>query len=165
MFRLRIEFLNNERNKDKYPNDPLAPYHYSADYLYVSTIFANPLMWFEISNLSKEYKAKLKEIIEICKPIRKEIAQSNVYPIGDEPDGFSNSGFIAVNGNNGYAAIFRFAGEIEKNAMEVPLKAGSYNFTLIAGMGENFKCTVNKDIKFILPAKYNYALYKFKKSI
>jgi len=160
--RLRIEFLNNERNKDKYPNDPLAPCHYSADYLYVSTIFANPLMWFEISNLSDEYKKQMKEIIALCRPIRLEIAQSNVYPIGDEPDGFSMSGFMSVDEiGGGYAAVFRAVGEQDSQTMELPLKAGNYEFKLLSGSGSDFLCNSDSSITFRIPEKYGYSLYRF----
>lgn len=163
--RLRIEFLNNERNKDKYPNDPLAPCHYSPKYLYVSTIFANPLMWFEISNLSEEYKKSMKEIISLCRPIRREIAKSNVYPIGDEPDGFSISGFISVDSEeSGYVAIFRAAGEESCITVDVPIVDTDYDFTSLSGEGESFACTSRGKISFNLPQKYNYALYKYKRN-
>lgn len=161
--RLRIEFLNNERNKDKYPDDPLAPYHYSPEYLYVSTIFANPLMWFEISNLSDDYKEKMKEIIALCKPIRREIAKSNVYPIGEEPDGFSLSGFISIKDGNGYIAIFRAAGERANTLMDVPIEKGNYRFELLSGEGKSFNSIINGKAQFTFPEKYNYQLYYYTK--
>ncbi len=161
--RLRIEFLNNERNMDKYPDDLLAPFHYSPDYLYVSTIFANPLMWFEISNLSAEYKECMKKIIALCKPIRRKIAQSNVYPIGEEPDGFSIGGFISVAGDTGYTAVFRAAGKEHSAVIKIPLKEGKYKFTLLSGEGEDFTSKAAGSIEFKVPDKYGYSLFKYKK--
>ncbi|NLC46291.1 MAG: hypothetical protein GX766_03985, partial [Firmicutes bacterium] len=46
--KLQIEFLNIDRNHDKYPeNHPLAPANYSYEYVCAITMFANPLCWFE----------------------------------------------------------------------------------------------------------------------
>lgn len=162
--RLRIEILNNERNKDQYPDDPLAPCNFTPEWLYVSTIFANPLLWFEISNLSDEYKKSLKEIIKLCRPIRKEIAQSNVYPIGDEPDGFSISGFMSVDEfGGGYALVLRAAGSVGESTFPVPIETGNYEFVLILGEGEDFCCNITKCMTYNLPVEYSYLLYKFSK--
>lgn len=162
--RLRIEFLNNERNKHMYPDDPLAPGLYSPSYLYAITVFANPLMWFEISNLSDEYKRQMKHMIKLCRPIRKEIAQSNVYPIGEEPDGFSISGFISlyVKGN-GYAIVFRGAGNNDSIDVQVPLSDGQYKFELLAGKGNVSEKVNDGKITFSIPYKYKFSLYKFEK--
>ncbi len=162
--RLRIEFLNNERNKHKYINDPLAPYLYSPSYLYATTIFANPLMWFEISNLSDEYKKQMKYMINLCRPIRKKIAQSNVYPVGEEPDGFSLSGFISVDRDkNGYAGIFRAAGSEDSIEMCVPLDDGVYDFKLLAGSGLTDGIIRNSKCVFSIPEKYQFSLFSFTK--
>jgi len=161
--RMRIEFLNNERNKDKYPDDPLAPYHYSPSYLYATTIFANPLMWFEISNLSDDYKREMKHMIELCRPVRRHIAKSNVYPIGDEPDGFSLSGFISRDSEDkGFACIYRAAGNESKSEMDVPLENGSVEFVLIAGEGHTEDAVKHGKLIFDIPGKYGFALFSYK---
>ena len=44
--RLRMEFLNQSRNTEKYADDPLAPSRYAPDTLFATVFFANPLGWF-----------------------------------------------------------------------------------------------------------------------
>jgi alpha-galactosidase len=161
--RLRIELLNNERNSHLYENDPLAPDKYKADFLYVGTIFANPLFWFEVTGLSDSYKKLLKETVELCRPVRKELARSFVYPIGEEPDGFTICGFISVNGDCGYAAFFRCAGEEEAIDTEVPLVQGEYLFELMAGSGSDFKTEVNGKMQIGVPEKHSFGLYRYKR--
>ena len=61
--RLRIEFLNNSRNQANYPDDPLAPGRYSPAYLFAITMIANPLGWFEISNLPASYFEQIPPLV------------------------------------------------------------------------------------------------------
>lgn len=41
--RLQIEFLNNDRNTEKYGDDPFAPAKYDIRYLFATTMAAQPL--------------------------------------------------------------------------------------------------------------------------
>ena len=87
--RLRMEFLNPERNAARYGSDPLAPSRYGIDYLYASVMFASPMAWFEVSGLSEKSTAQLRTIIAAHRPHWEAIKRGTVFPIGDEPNGFS----------------------------------------------------------------------------
>jgi alpha-galactosidase len=109
--RLRIEFLNNERNAEKYPDDPLAPVLYPPATLFAITMFANPLGWFENTGLSDAYRAQVAPLIQCWRDHRERIASGHILPIGHLPDGTTWTGFCSLTNDspNAYAVIFNQA--------------------------------------------------------
>lgn len=102
-----FEVLNNKRNINNYA-DPLAPIHYSIDYIFASVMISNPLIWMEMSNLEEEDKRKLSKIIKVYKQYRKEIFNAEIIPIGDMPDGCNFTGFQIKNSENfGFLLLFK----------------------------------------------------------
>ena len=136
--RLRMELLNNRRNEKNYPDDPLAPARYRADTLFAITMFANPLGWFEVSNLPEDYVAELTPLVPVWKRERAQMLGGTLLPIGAAPDGVAWTGFasVAADRRSGYLLLFR-----ENNARadwlaELPLfAAGTYRLTPLAGEG------------------------------
>jgi alpha-galactosidase len=94
--RLRMEFLNNTRNADKYPNDPLAPGQYRPDALFAAVFFSNPLGWFEVSNLPPSYLEQVAPLVEIWKRVRGDLFSGTILPLGQTPDGIAWTGFSSV---------------------------------------------------------------------
>lgn len=165
--RLRMEFLNNERNKDKYPSDPLAPALYKADHLFAITMFARPLAWFETTGLSEEYATNLKKIISIYKQHDQQIHEGNILPIGEDPKGFSWTGFQSQkpDSKEGYIVIFRQLTENQTSNFTLPLiKPGNYHFEHLSGNGKSFDKKISTDlgIQISLPGKLNYGFYHYK---
>lgn len=165
--RLRIEFLNNERNKDKYPNDPLAPVHYKADHLFAITMFARPMAWLEITGLSDEYATNLKKIITIYKQHDRQIHEGNILPIGEDPKGFSWTGFQSQKpgSKEGYIVIFRELNKDQSANFTLPLiKPGNYHFEHLSGNGKSFdkKISNNLGVQISLPEELNYGFYQYK---
>jgi hypothetical protein len=106
--RFQFEVLNNKRNMHKYDNDLLGPMNYSIDYIFATTMAANPLLWMEMSNLSPDDKKVLSSIIAVYKKERKGMYNCEVLPIGDIPDGASFTGFqLKLNDKEGYFLLFR----------------------------------------------------------
>jgi alpha-galactosidase len=106
--RLRMEFLNNERNKKLYENDPLAPAEYSADYLFASVMLTSPLGWFEVSHLPPAYIERVGKLVSVWRAHRDAIYSGQTLPIGDAPTGAAWTGFLAGNPEEAaYALIFR----------------------------------------------------------
>ncbi|MGF1634119.1 MAG: hypothetical protein ACFCVE_09750 [Phycisphaerae bacterium] len=93
--RLRIEWLNPDRNADKYGDDPLAPAAYGADYLFAITAMTSPLAWMELQHLPEHRVAEAKPVIDVWRQTREALAGATVYPVGDEPDGRGWCGFFA----------------------------------------------------------------------
>lgn len=104
--KLQVEFLNKWRNAAKYGNDVFAPNNYSFEYLFATTMAAQPLAWFEGSGLPQE-AMDVKKLISGYKKIQHGFHLGTVLPIGDEPSGRSWTGFQSINGKTGYLLIFR----------------------------------------------------------
>lgn len=57
-------------------------------------MFANPLGWFETSNLPAAYFAELAPLVKRWKLERPHLFSGAIVPIGDAPDGVSWTGFV-----------------------------------------------------------------------
>ena len=107
--RLRMEFLNQARNTDRYVGDPLAPACYRPDYLFATVMMANPLGWFEVSNLPPAYFETVAPLTQVWRAHRERLLGGRIFPIGETPDGTSWTGFATVDEDErgGYLLIFR----------------------------------------------------------
>lgn len=109
--RLRIEFLNPQRNPDRYGDDPLAPAHYGIDHCFAIAAVANPLAWFEATGLDEAQVARLTPAIAAWRRYRDEMQAGLVEPILAEPDGFTWSGFrVHCADGSGHLLLFRGVG-------------------------------------------------------
>ena len=111
--KLQMEFLNIRRNAAKYEGDPLAPQLYGIDWAYAAVMFACPLYWMEMTHLEEADAAVLADIASVWKTIAPELAEADVTPVGQEPDGINFTGLRANCGDHGYLLLFR------ENAPEV----------------------------------------------
>jgi alpha-galactosidase len=109
--RLRLEWLNVERNKDKYPNDPLAPSQYTPDVLFATVMLGAPLGWFEVQNLPQSYFESAAPLITKWKAEREKWQEAVIIPIGDKPDGIAYTGFQVLGDDYCDLLIFRGANE------------------------------------------------------
>jgi len=76
-------------------------------YLFAQTMMGVPIFFQETQFYSKEAKAALKPMIAIYKQHREAIFNGFVFPVGDEPDNASWSGFQCVLEDRGYLLLFR----------------------------------------------------------
>lgn len=135
--RLRMEFLNNERNKQLYANDPIAPAEYSADYLFATVMMTSPLGWFEVSNLPPTYVEQASKLISTWKEHRDAIYSGHTIPIGEPPSGVSWTGFVAGDPDGvAYALIFREKNDRAEATIPTSfLRKPKYTITRLAGDG------------------------------
>lgn len=136
--RLRMEFLNYSRNQNLYVDDPLAPSEYDPAYLFATVMFASPLGWFEISRLPAQYFKQVPPLVRRWKAIRDRLFTGTIYPIGQEPDGASWTGFISVcqGANDAYILLFREVNQQAAWTCDLPeLPTGRYSCTRLAGSG------------------------------
>ncbi|MBC8153001.1 MAG: alpha-galactosidase [Bacteroidetes bacterium] len=163
--RMRMEFLNPERNQHLYPDDPLAPARYPKDYGLAVTLFAKPMAWFETSGLSDSTRIAFAKLLTVYKPHQSAIHQGTIYPIGDEPTGFSWTGFQSQTGKSeGYVIVYREANsESTKPMVLYNLPAGTYRFEHLSGSGKSFRTstTGNGTVLFSLPAPLNYSFFRY----
>ena len=124
--RLRIEFLNHARNPHLYQDDPLAPSEYSPAYLFATTMFAQPLGWFESCNLPSTYAEQLPPLVDVWRAHREDISDGTVIPIGQPPDGTGWTGLISVSqdGERAWVLLFRELNERADATFELPTQPG-----------------------------------------
>lgn len=136
--RLRVEFLNNARNREIYDSDPLAPATYAPDYLFATTMFCNPLGWFEVSNLPHSYIESVAPLVRVWKEHRAAIFSGRIYPIGEVPDGAAWTGFAACNESNNslYALLFRETNTRAEQSFQLPMQlTANADYVTLAGEG------------------------------
>ncbi|MEI8038826.1 MAG: alpha-galactosidase [Verrucomicrobiota bacterium] len=137
--RLRMEFLNNTRNLERYGDDPLAPARYSPDALFATVMFCNPLGWFEASNLPPDYQNSVAGLVTVWKRERSRLFAGRIQPIGSPPDGQCWTGFASVSpsGGSGYLLIFRELNASPEWSLDLRLFAGGRHcVTRLAGSGQ-----------------------------
>jgi alpha-galactosidase len=156
--RLRMEFLNSERNAALYPDDPLAPAHYQPSCVFATVMFGSPMAWLENSGLSQSYMADAAPLIAQWKKERDAIYRGTILPIGEAPDGISWTGFasVAENGRGGYLLLFR---ELDQDPTWIAPRslfaAGDYRIKVLGGEGsvtqtsEGFRATVPRQLGFV----------------
>lgn len=156
--RLRMEFLNSERNQLLYRNDPLAPANYRSSYIFATVMFASPLAWFENTGLSANYAAEVKPLIARWKQERDAIYRGTTIPIGNAPDGVAWTGFasIAEGGNGGYLLVFR---ELNEESTWLAPRAlfgnGDFHISVLGGNGtvtqsaEDFRVNIPQKPGFV----------------
>ncbi len=162
--RLQIEFLNKWRNTNKYnPDDKLAPVNYGFNYLFAITMVAQPLAWFEVSGLPPEAFATAG-LIKKYKTFSAALHKGQIFPVGDEPNGFSWTGFQSMQPAKGYFIIFRESNPAASQQVKTNLPGGTkINLKLIAGEGNNFSSTTGSNgcIIFKIAHERSFAVYEY----
>jgi alpha-galactosidase len=161
---LQIEFLNRWRNPDKYPaDDPLAPCRVPFDYCFAIAMMAQPLAWFEASNLPQE-AFQIAPLIGTYRKHQERIHAGQIFPIGDEPDGTTWTGFQSVRPDGGYLLVFREYNQAESAPLALWGLAGRrIRCTAVLGHGADFESDVNGAgrVIFHLPGPHTFALYEY----
>ncbi|MFC2116414.1 alpha-galactosidase [Bacteroidota bacterium] len=164
--RLQIEFLNNTRNPDMFDEtDPLRPSAIPFDYVFATTMAAQPLAWMESTRLPEE-AFQINPLIESYKKVMSGFHQGYIFPIGEIPDGRSWTGFQSIsNDDSGYFLIYRENNDIGSFVMKTYLSGGKQvRLEKILGSGESFECTTSEkgEITFSLPESFSYVMFRYK---
>lgn len=107
--KLQMEFLNVDRNVERYGDDPLAPVRCGFAYSFGVTMASTPLAWMELSGLGEHNKELLAKMLPAYRYVQANILGGTVLPIGTEPSGFGWTGFqsLAASGRDGWLVIYR----------------------------------------------------------
>ncbi len=164
--KIQVEFLNKWRNAGKYGGSVLAPSNYSFEYLFAVAMAGQPLAWFEATGLPEEAFA-LSGLIGEYKKISRQFHGGVILPIGDEPSGFSWTGFQSlVDGENGFVLIFR-----ERNAnakKRINLYGGEnciFEFKpVFSGRGKAFNAVSDGfgGVEFCIDKENDFVMYSYK---
>jgi alpha-galactosidase len=164
--RLRMEFLNNARHKELYGNDPLAPEFYGADTLFAMVMFANPLGWFEVSRLSREFRETAAPLIKLWKQHREALFSGTLIPVGHKPDGWKPTGFLSLDsrGRSGYLLIFRELYEKPDFTMELPLPDDKFDWEIIYSSHESHIENQTHGVRVSIGKKLGFVWSRFIRS-
>lgn len=121
---IQLEFLNKWRNNGKYSvEDRLSPINYRFEYLFALTMAGQPLAWMEASNLP-ESGFDIAPLVNEYRSVAADFHEGTVLPIGDEPNGYSWTGFQSIKGNEGYLLIYRELSKSKEGKIKTFLPAG-----------------------------------------
>ncbi len=163
--KIQLEFLNKWRNQSKYADDPFAPGKYSFDYLFAITMPSQPLAFFETTGLPKEANKSI-ELFKKFKSIRSKLHSAQIFPIGNEPNGTTFTGFqFLISDNEGYLLVFRELNNQDQfNLATLFGPNQKVNFTKVYGNGSDFKGNTdeNGNIQIRIDEANSFCLYTYK---
>ena len=100
---------------------------YSQDYACGIALMGNPLFFLETKRFAEEERTLVRNVLSVYRKHREKILDSYVYPIGNQPDGSSWTGFQSIcSETEGYLTLLREKGAPEdfaKIALHVPVGA------------------------------------------
>lgn len=163
------KFQGAVQNKDMVDKVKSDAYKYSHAYITTIPLMATPLFFQETQFYSKAALDEIKPIISAYKKERDKIYNCLVYPVGDEPNNASWTGFQAhdISSDTGYLNIFR---EIENKERTCKIRmrfiAGkTVVFTNILN-GESFDVSVDKkgmaEFTIANPSEFKMLKYELK---
>jgi hypothetical protein len=154
------EDINHEYYREK---QLISPDIYPPEYWLAIAMFANPLIWLAPSLLSCDMKKIFKQMIDLHLKYRKEIFDSEIYPIGNEPDGRSFTGFIAGqdDGKQGFILLFREAGAPDTTLMDIPYIKSPVIFHKVGGNEGKIYCDSSCQFKIEIAQPGNFIFMRF----
>lgn len=154
--RLRMEFLNHARHADLYEDDPLAPAAYTPAALFATTLFANPLGWFECSNLPGSYAEQLAPLATVWKQHREAIFAGTIVPLGNAPEGFGWTGLASISPERDAAHILAFRG-LNTPATETVRLPGNLRATDVEVLAGDGIADASAELSVTVPAPLGFA--------
>ncbi|MCX7016348.1 MAG: hypothetical protein NTW86_27965, partial [Candidatus Sumerlaeota bacterium] len=117
--KVQIDIMNTDLVDPKTSNAKA----YGNSYAFAIAMMSSPLFFQETKFYSEEARAQLRPLIALYKKHRQQMAQGYVFPIGDEPDDASWTGFQTYNPEtqSGYLTLFREIDNAE-TTRRVPLR-------------------------------------------
>lgn len=162
--RMQFEFLNKWKNQDKYSEDDrFAPVNYSLDYLFAITMASQPLAFFDAASLP-EPSLNNKNLIRTYQRIQHDLHRGYIFPIGEEPDGESWTGFQSLLPGKGYFIIYRENNNEPTGELETFLDEGTTvevksltdkNYSSVQKVGKSGR------ISFLLPERNSFDIYEY----
>lgn len=158
--KLQFELLNPRRNDALYPaDDPFRPNMYTEDYLFATVMLSSPLVWMEMCHLAPEDTRALKKIVAVYREHRQALAQCDVAPIGDCPDGMSMPGFLVSGEKGGYLLLFRE--DCARDMFQCHLPAGARVQLLASNADARADIAPDGAVDVYLPARRAYAFIRW----
>jgi alpha-galactosidase len=127
-------------------------------------LFAQPLAWLEASNLP-DSAYNVSDMLVGYRKVQHDIHRGVILPIGEEPNGFSWTGFQSLLGDEGYLIVYRELNEKHRYLLKTYLPPNAeVRFSHILGHGKSFIASTDDEgnVEFTLPDRHSFALYRYK---
>lgn len=118
--KFQVTIQNIDMAKDTTKTDA---HKYNHPYVVGISLMSSPIFFQETQYYSQKAREQIRPLLEIYKKHRKEMYAGYVFPVGDEPDNKSWTGFQNYNPetNSGYLTIFREL-QNKENSKSIELK-------------------------------------------
>jgi len=142
-------------------------YLYNNLYSVAIALMGSPIFFEETHLYSQKDRERIRNVLEIYKHYRNEIYKGYVFPIGNEPDNASWTGFqdMISHGGTGYLMLFRELHNA-KNVMDIQLKFIHNRFIEVTNLmtGGKKKLFVNDKgfAKFVITKPADFRFYRYK---
>lgn len=160
------KFQGSVQNKDRVDTVRSDACRYSHAYTVAIPLMSTPLFFQETQFYSPEARAEIRPVIAAYKSVREAIYRCLVFPIGEEPDNASWTGFQAWDdtSGDGYLTLFR---EIENGEASrlIRLRFASGRRVAFTDLlsGERFEAVADREggVEFTLAAPGSFRLLKY----
>ena len=167
-FRLQMEFLNVNRNKDLYKGEPLVPSACGIEYAFAVTMFSNPLAWMTLTGLDDESMRILERVIPVYRNYQSDILSGSIFPIGAEPSGTGWTGFQSITGEGkGFLLVIKEYNNINRHTYTLwKIKNKELRLHKLMGQGEDRTVKTDEEgrVDFCLSGSFQYVLYAYEDS-
>lgn len=140
------------------------PDTYPLPYWLAVPLFANPLVWLAPSKLDLATRAIYREGLRLRRQYGHQIAAGEIFPIGNEPDGRSVTGFLSHHFETatGFLIIFRELGGPSQATLKLPFVGNRH--LLLKSLSDNSPsigkhCEADLEVTLNLPASFRVYQY------
>ena len=118
--RMVMEVPNPHQTNAAYIDDAFNPRRFPITTLFLAIAVSNPLLWVDLQQLADEDREALIRMMAIWKPYAKPLFDSDIIPIGDDPENYTVTGFHAKGEGEGHLFITNYEGMSADIAVEIP---------------------------------------------
>lgn len=160
------KFQITVQNGDRCNQEVSDAHQHPHGYLTAQALMGSPIFFQETHYYSDEARAQIKPVIHPYRKVRDEMYQGYVFPIGDEPDNKSWSGFQNVNpdSNVGFVILYRQIENGEPSKM-IQLKFVSGKIVTLKDLmsGETMTVKVPADgvVEFDIEEAADFRFYRY----
>ncbi|WFB36751.1 alpha-galactosidase [Kiritimatiellota bacterium B12222] len=135
---------------------------YPLEYILATTLFAHPLYWGSLSDLSTDKRKRMKAFKEQMAPHKQQIMNQWVIPFGDAPGLDTWSGMMSLDPDtgHGYVVVYRNGGKDESRKFELPGELSAKRLQNVLDDSDHVDLSLG-NADFRIPEDFGFRLYSF----
>jgi hypothetical protein len=129
-------------------------------YCAMISFFGSPLLWLQPSRTDKKLLEEYHRMIKLFVNYRDHLHKGFVFPIGEQPNGASFSGFISHNGSKGIILIFKELTKRKRALLKIPNVIRARTEIILSNT--NAKVSINEgNLEVKLQDERSFVLFSF----